>query len=122
MIWNNKRYAKCMEALCLSWDADDGHEEGIGMVDARDEWHYYHASLCVPIADRIAEAIIERAAREWLENRGVYVCPSEDAKGLTGRYVAYHSVPGSSVPMGILSPVKGYAEAQAEAMLAMLGD
>jgi len=138
MIYLEPKYQPCMDALLpVEWSYyDSGMEETLRYritgEQVRDKWQCETLTISPPgywrdaylQAPEVVACILERAAREWLHSRNVYVVPTMDRHGLTQNYVAYQwpdCEGGYNEPCRV-PPVGSYAEAQLEAMLAVIGD
>lgn len=123
MIWTDERYRPCLEALekegLLDW-TENGRsfrlrptpaEFEVWTRDPGEEWDVRDWPT-----DREAEAMIERAAREWLEKRGVRICREE---GDGGFYTAWR-LRDNGAGRCVFVAAKGHAKTQAEAMFHLL--
>lgn len=133
MIWTYERYKPCLDAL-----------EADGLLEWRDENGYYWkldayypmatvmgGDECHVLTAYEASALLEGAARKWLDFRGVYVCPRFTVGGFHG-YAAYRIEGTDAILDGKIPWIKQlrfidgryfalrHVEAQAETMLDVL--
>lgn len=106
VAWTNE----CAEAYQLQkWGCDTWVRARL----IRGRWKHFRA-----FQNFEAKALIEKALREWLNERNAYVVPCESAGTLNGNWVAYRVDTKTQDHLALTYPTAGHLNALAAAVLA----